>query len=103
MIGRPIRALACGYVPGEAITPSQLSRRWDKKGIGPYFLTFYTLVAILIRLILALGLDWAIDSIIVYAYSRREYGTDSSFRQRISYKVPMLIYCPSLLPMMFRL
>lgn len=97
----PILALACGFTPGEVISSSQLRRRRDNLGIGVYFLTFCTLVAILVRRGLILGRDWVIDSTIIDAFSQQDAEGGWSFSKRFGYKVHMLICRDSLLPIMF--
>lgn len=96
-------ALACGFVPGEVISSSQLRRRQDNLGIWVYFLTYCMLVLILIRRGLLLGRDWVIDATIIDAFSKDDPQADWSFSHRFGYKVHMLICRDSLLPIMFLL
>jgi hypothetical protein len=97
----PILAIVCGFAPGEVISSSQLRRRRDNLGIWVYFLTFCTLVALLIRRGLILGRDWVIDSTIIDAFSQQDAEAGWSFSKHFGYKVHMLICRDSLLPIMF--
>lgn len=97
----PDLAMACGFEPGQVISASQLRRRRDNLGIGVYFLTFCTLVFILIRRGLLWGRDWVIDSTIIDAFCKDDPGAAWSFSRRFGYKVHMLICRDSLLPIMF--
>lgn len=91
-------AIACGFVPGQVISSSQLRRRRENLGLWVYFVTFCTLVAHLIQTGVIMGRDWVIDSTIIDAFSKKDGDADWSFTGRFGYKVHMLICRDSLLP-----
>ena len=99
----PSLAQACGFEPSQVISSSQLRRRRDKLGVWVYFITFCTLVFILIRNGVLLGHDWVIDSTLIDAFSRKDGQANWSFSHRFGYKVHMLIYRDSLLSIMLLL
>ena len=96
----PDLALACGYTPAQVISSSQLRRRRDALGLWVYFITFCSLVIILIRRGVILGRDWVLDSTIIDAFSKQDAAASWSFTKRFGYKVHMLICRDSLLPIM---
>jgi hypothetical protein len=93
-------ATACGYMPGQTISASQLYRRRDRLGLWVYFLTFCALVWVLISRGVIAGRDWVIDSTIIDAFSKHDEQAGWSFSKRLGYKVHMLICRDSLLPLM---
>ena len=96
----PTLAQACGFEVGQVISSSQLRRRRDKLGVWVYFITFCTLVFILIRRGVLLGRDWVIDSTIIDAFSGQDGQAGWSFSHRFGYKVHLLLCRDSLLPIM---
>jgi len=94
-------AIVCGYEPSRVISASQLRRRRDQLGIWVYFLTFCSLVGVLIRQGVLLGRDWVLDSTIIDAFSQKDGQAGWSFSKRFGYKVHMLICRDSLLPIIF--
>ena len=94
-------ALACGYVPGQVISASQLRRRRERLGLWVYFVTLCLLVFTLIQKGVITGRDWVIDSTTIDAFSRQDGEAGWSFTGRFGYKVHMLICRDSLLPIVF--
>ena len=65
-----------------------------------YFITFCSLVFILIRRGVLVGRDWVIDSTIIDAFSGQDSQAGWSFTRRFGYKVHHLLCRDSLLPIM---
>lgn len=92
-------ASACGYLPGQVVSSSQLRRRRDRLGLWVYFWTFCALVWVLKTRGLIVGKDWVIDSTILDAFSSSDPHAGWSFSQRFGYKVQRLLCRDSLLPL----
>lgn len=97
----PALAEACSYLPGQVISASQLYRRRDRLGLWVYFVTFISLVWLLIGRGVILGRDLVLDSTTIEAFSKLDLEAAWSFAKKFGFKVHMVICRDSLLPLMF--
>lgn len=97
----PVLAKTCGYPSGRVISASQLYRRRDRLGLWVYFVTFISLVWLLVRRGVILGYDLVLDSTIIEAFSRLDLEAAWSFAKKFGFKVHMVICRHSFLPLMF--
>ncbi len=97
----PKLAEACGYLPAQVISASQLYRRRDQLGLWVYFVTFCALVWQLLQRGIIRDRDVVVDSTLVEAYSLLDLEAAWHFAKRFGYKVHMLICRQALLPLMF--